>query len=60
MLRYFAKYRKRAEPESYERLTAAASRLRESTGRLRSIDPASADARTNAMGVEGHAASVYW
>ncbi len=60
VLRYFAKYRKRATPELGRQLADAADEISGSAEDIRTLDPSSASVRTSAMGHEGRAASIYW
>ncbi len=60
VLRYFAKYRKKVQPEVAVRLHEAAEELRELASNVRMLDPGSASVRAMGMGFEGHGASVYW
>jgi CRISPR-associated protein Cas1 len=60
VLRYFTKYRKKTNPEFGRQMTAAAESIRGLAERVLTLDPAAATVRTEAMGYEGHAASLYW
>jgi group II intron reverse transcriptase/maturase/CRISPR-associated endonuclease Cas1 len=60
VLRYFAKYRRRVDPDLHKRLVAVSDEIRELAGHLRTLDPCGAGVRATAMGIEGHAAALYW
>jgi CRISPR-associated protein Cas1 len=60
VLRYFAKYRRKVDPDLHGRLVAASEEIRELAGQLQGLDPGAAGVRASAMGLEGHAAAVYW
>jgi CRISPR-associated protein Cas1 len=60
VLLYFAKYRKKTNPELGRHLTRAADDIRALAAEVLAIDPALPTVRAKAMGLEGHAASLYW
>ncbi len=60
VLRYFTKYRKKTNPDLGWQLTEAADAIRGLADTVLTLDPAAASVRTEAMGYEGHAASLYW
>jgi len=60
VLKYFAKYRKKKEPELAARLNNAADRIREIGRGIVALDTSNSTVRFMAMGMEGHAASIYW
>lgn len=60
VLRYFTKYRKKTNPDLGRQLTEAADSIRGLADTVLTLDPAAASVRTEAMGYEGHAASLYW
>ncbi len=60
VLRYFAKYRRKVDPELHKRLVTASDEMRGLAGHLRTLDPCGAGVRATAMGIEGHAAALYW
>lgn len=60
VLRYFAKYRRRVDPDLYRQLVIASDEIRELAGHFQPLDPCSANVRATAMGIEGHAAALYW
>lgn len=60
VLRYFAKYRRKVDSDLHKRLVAGSDVIRELAASLRSLDPCAAGIRATAMGVEGHAAALYW
>lgn len=60
VLRYFAKYRKKMKLEMGWKLTDTADKITIIADRIRELEPSIASARTVAMGLEGHAAAIYW
>ncbi len=60
VLRYFNKYRSKTNPDLGWQLTEAANSIRGLADTVLTLDPAAASVRTEAMGYEGHAASLYW
>lgn len=60
VLRYFAKYRRKVDPDLHKRLVAGSGEIRELAAHLQALDPCAAGVRAVAMGIEGHAAALYW
>jgi CRISPR-associated protein Cas1 len=60
ILRYFSKYRKKTNPDIACQLIQASEEMRSFSNNIRSLDPGSASVRSVAMGLEGHAAAIYW
>ncbi|MBN2683741.1 MAG: group II intron reverse transcriptase/maturase [Pontiellaceae bacterium] len=60
LLQYFAKYRKKTLPELGRQLIKVADDIRDLSTKILTIDPALPTVRSQAMGLEGHAASLYW
>lgn len=60
VLRYFAKYRRKVESNFHKLLVAGGDEIRDLAGRLRTLDACAAGVRATAMGIEGHAAALYW
>jgi CRISPR-associated protein Cas1 len=60
VLRYFSKYRKKTSPEIGRQLMETSEQIRTFSTEVMALDPASATVRAMAMGLEGHAASLYW
>jgi len=60
VLRYFNKYRNKTDPELGWQLTEAANAIRGLAESVITLDPTAPTVRTEAMGYEGHAASLYW
>lgn len=60
LLRYFSKYRRKTAPEMGEQLTKTAEKIRALSAEVMALDPSATTARSLAMGLEGHAASLYW
>lgn len=60
VLQYFSKYRKKTCPELGFQLTKTAEHIRSLATNVLALDSALPTVRTSAMGLEGHAASLYW
>ncbi len=60
VLRYFAKYRRKIDPDAYKRLVTAGHDIRELGAQLVTLDAGAAGVRAMAMGFEGRAAALYW
>jgi CRISPR-associated endonuclease Cas1 len=60
VLRYFAKYRVKSNPEVGRTLLDTAEEVSKAAGRIKTLDPSGAEVRWVAMGYEGHAAALYW
>ncbi|MDA8240440.1 MAG: group II intron reverse transcriptase/maturase [Nitrospiraceae bacterium] len=60
VLRYFSKYKKISNPGMGATLTKTAVEIRHLAENIRKLDPAAEGVRTIAMGIEGHAAALYW
>lgn len=60
VLRYFSKYRRKTAPEVGAQLTKTAESIRSLSAEVVTLDPAAKSVRALAMGLEGHAASLYW
>lgn len=60
VIKYFAKYRKRNEPDFSQVLNKTADDLRVVSQQIESILPDKDDVRAIAMGYEGYAATIYW
>ncbi len=60
VLRYFAKYRKKMKSELGWRLMDTADKMSAIAEKIREVEPSIASVRTVAMGLEGHAAAIYW
>src|SRR5438067_1657901 len=61
LLRYFAKYLKKADAGRFEKIDAAANSLRAHWKKVRELEGESIDARRGGlMGIEGASGRVYW
>ena len=60
VLKYFAKYRKRINPEVASSMMESAATMRALSETVLGLDPGEANVRGVVMGLEGHAAAVYW
>jgi RNA-directed DNA polymerase len=60
VLKYFAKYRKRVDPEEAASLTACAGELVSLSASVSGVNPGEATVRGAVLGYEGHAAALYW
>jgi RNA-directed DNA polymerase len=60
VLQYFAKYRGRTEPEKAAGLMEGARQIRELAASVLTSDPGQAGIRATLLGMEGHAAALYW
>jgi RNA-directed DNA polymerase len=60
VLKYFAKYRKRTNPEVFASMGESAEKIRSLSQSVLALDPGEANVRGVVMGFEGHAASIYW
>jgi CRISPR-associated protein Cas1 len=60
LLKYFAKYRRRVESATARSLTDSAAKIRKLSEDVLHADAAEANARSAVMGLEGHAAAIYW
>lgn len=60
VLKYFAKYKKKQNKDVAQALNTAADRMREIEKSISLADPRSATVSVTAMGLEGHAAHIYW
>ncbi|MGD0496830.1 MAG: group II intron reverse transcriptase/maturase [Bryobacteraceae bacterium] len=60
VLKYFAKYRKRIDPETAVSLMESAGRILALSDSAAGLDPVEAGVRGALMGFEGHAAALYW
>ena len=59
VLKYFARYRKKQDPDAFAALARCAEELREIAARLDALDPVTG-VKATAMGHEGQAAAKYW
>lgn len=60
VLKYFAKYRKVGEPEMAASMSESARKMVILAKDVIGLNPRDAGVRAAAMGLEGHAASLYW
>ncbi len=60
VLKYFSKYRKKNNQDLSKHLLTAADKMREIGQGILSLDSSNSTVRFMAMGMEGHAASIYW
>jgi len=60
VLKYFAKYRKRIDPEAAGSMTETAGKMIGLSDSISGLDPGEANIRAAALGFEGHAAALYW
>jgi RNA-directed DNA polymerase len=60
VLKYFAKYRKRIDPEAAAAMMEAAEKVLVLSHDIGHLDPGEANVRGSIMGFEGHAAAIYW
>ena len=60
VLKYFAKYRRRTDPEAAGSMTETAGKMVELSDSVSKLDAGEADVRASVLGFEGHAAALYW
>ena len=60
VLKYFAKYRKRTDPGTAKSLAESADQILALSASAAGLDLAESNVRGSLMGLEGHAAALYW